>query len=271
MQVIPETSNELLFILDELSHHSFTPKNLIHFVKNIEQPSNFFTNTNTNTNTNTKKLCSSNKEHAGNNAIHKKEKYFDPFLTQKDSLFWCFYVLFFGFDKYDMLGNQHFVEEKKIKFQYIEILRSKKDLLKMYKIKPLSEIEDELANKDFIEIKTFVALCIISNLNVMIIDKRKYYEVNMNDTSKVAVIHKYTQPLKFVMDLEAEANEEKIMDYRKHLFKLDTLNYKIKSMQSYKMEELILMCDKLGIQLKEGSENKKITKKVLYDEIFLHF
>ena len=64
----------------------------------------------------------------------KKEKTFDPFLNQKDSLFWCFYVLFFGLDKYEMLGNQHFVEEKKIKFEYIQLFRSKKDILKMHKI-----------------------------------------------------------------------------------------------------------------------------------------
>jgi hypothetical protein len=246
-------------IINELLEHSFSSKNLVQFVKNTTNSTNIITNKQNTNKQNTKPEM----------VTCKNNKYFDPAVLQKDSLFWCFYVLVFGFDKYDMLGNQHFVEEKKIKFQYIEILRNKKDILKMYKIKPLSEIEDELANKEFIEIKTFIALCIVSNLNVMIIDKHKYYEINMNDNADIAIINKYTQPLKFVMDLEV--TNEKLNDYRNKFFKLENLNYKLKSINSYKIDELIIFCDKLGIKMDNDSSTKKLTKKALYDEILLHF
>jgi hypothetical protein len=245
MQHPHEHNSVINALLNDLSEHTFSLQNLTKISEKLEY---------------------SNKK---KNIQKKNETYFDPFLTQKDSLFWCFYVLFFGFDKYEMLGNQHFVEEKKIKFQYIDIFRSKKDILKMYKIKPLSEIEDELANKEVIGIKSFVALCIVANLNVMIINKHKYYEIKMNDTEKITIIYQYSQPLKFVMDLES--TEEKLNNYRNTFFKLDNLNYKLKSINSYKIEELIVLRDKLGIKLNDDISNKKLTKKSLYDEIFLHF
>ena len=263
MPIYPNEIGNENMLINSLLDHTFSSKNLIRFVKNTEKPKNNIQNMNMNSKSENSKSENSKSENSKNN------KYFDPNVSQKDSLFWCFYVLVFGFDKYEMLGNQHFVEEKKIKFQYIEILRSKKDILKMYKIKPLSEIEDELANKDFIEVKTFIALCIVSNLNAMILDKRKYYEINMNDTAEVAIIHKYTQPLKFIMDLHV--TDEKLNDYRNKFFKIDNLNYKLKSINSYKIDELIILCDKLAIKINEDNSNKKITKKVLYDEILLHF
>ena len=258
------SNSNLDTLWDDLSKHIFSSKNLVLFMKNIEHSADIMP---------TKKVRFAKQETNNNNkAPIKREKLhdnFDPSIIHKDSLFWCFYVLLNGIDKYDLLGNQYFLEEKKIKFQYIEILRKNKDLLKIYKIKPLSEIEDELANKDAIGIKTFVALCIVSNLNVMIINKRKYYEFRMNDDKKTTIIHQYDQPLKFVMEMKT--SEETINYYRDSFFKLDTLNYKLKSISSYKTEELMDLCNKLGIKTKHDTSNKKITKKDLYEAIILHF
>ena len=62
---------------------------------------------------------------------------------QIDSLFWCFYILKYGYSNYEMeIYNKYFVVEKAEKFKYIELIRSKKAILKIHKIKPLTEIED---------------------------------------------------------------------------------------------------------------------------------
>ena len=43
--------------------------------------------------------------------------------SQTDSLFWCFYILKYGYSKYEMeVGNQHFTIEKSEKFKYIDLL-----------------------------------------------------------------------------------------------------------------------------------------------------
>ena len=79
---------------------------------------------------------------------------------KKDSLFWCFYILKYGLSKYEMeVGNQHFTIEKQEKFKYIDEIRktNNKDLIKTHKIKPLSLLEDDLANQERISIKTFFA------------------------------------------------------------------------------------------------------------------
>jgi hypothetical protein len=39
-----------------------------------------------------------------------KNTIFTP--TQKDTLFWCLFVIKYGIDKYEMLDNTHFIVEK---------------------------------------------------------------------------------------------------------------------------------------------------------------
>ena len=52
----------------------------------------------------------------------KKQTVFYP--KQKDSLFWCFYILKNGFSNYEMeINNQYFVVEKTEKFKYLARLR----------------------------------------------------------------------------------------------------------------------------------------------------
>jgi len=184
----------------------------------------------------------------------------------KDTLFWCFYVLKNGFSDYETIGNQHFVIEKKIKFQYIDIVRQKKELLKMHKIKPFSDLEDDLANNEIISIKTFIALCIIENINVMIIHKRKFYESINNDTGKISIIYRNDEPLKYV--LESTPSNETIQKYKDTYLKMSSYDSSLKAMSSYKLDELLDICKKLNILL-DGT--KKKTKKDIYQEIVTVF
>jgi hypothetical protein len=197
--------------------------------------------------------------------ILKRLDYFQP--NHIDSLFWCLYILKDGFGKYDMLGNQHFVEEKKIKFSYVDLVRLNKPLLKMNKIKPLSEIEDDLANKQQIGLKTFIAICMIMEINVLVVDKHKYYEFIRDDSKIINIIYKTEKPLKYSLDLNS--SQEKIDNYRKNYFKMPTLDSNLKSITSYKMEDLFNMCEKLGIEV--HNSNKKRTKKDLYELIVINF
>jgi len=246
----PESNTKLL---EEMQSHTFTVKNLTHFTKYKTSKKEEKTN---------KLLKMQQKE------IHKKD-IFEP--MQKDTLFWCLYVLAHGFGKYDMLGNQHFVEEKQWKFKYIELLRTKKDILKMHKIRPLTELEDDLANKQQIGIKTFVALCILTNLNVMIINKHKYFESINNDSNIVHIIYTQDEPLKYSLDLIC--THEKLDKYRKSYYKMPSFDASIKSMTSYKHEELVELSSKLGIEIPSDPKNanKKKTKKEIYELIILNF
>jgi hypothetical protein len=200
---------------------------------------------------------------------------------KKDSLFWCFYILKHGFSKYEMeVGNQHFSIEKQEKFKYIDELRKtcNKDLLKMHKIKPLSLLEDDLANQERISIKTFFALCIVEKINVMLIDKRKVYEILITDDPKIHVIHRNS--ISYEHHIELDVSTDAINVYRETYYKMSTFDATLKSMASYKVEELLELCKKLNISLehpfkeeKDGKEEKKkkLGKKDIYELLVQQF
>jgi len=201
-----------------------------------------------------------------------KDTIYKPF--KKDSLFWCFYILKYGFSKYEMeVGNQHFSIEKQEKFKYIDELRKKcnKELIKMHKIKPLSLLEDDLANQERISIKTFFALCIVEKINVMIIDKRKVYEILITDDPKIHVIHRNS--VSYEHHIELDVSIDKINIYRETYYKMSTFDVSLKSMASYKVEELLELCKKLDIILEEklDEKKKKLGKKDIYELLVQQF
>ena len=196
--------------------------------------------------------------------------------SQKDSLFWCLFILKHGISKYEMeLGNQHFVVEKQEKFKYIESIRKNKEAIKMHKIKPLSGLEDDLANKDRISIKTFLALCVIENINILLVDKRKIYEIIMNDDPKINVVHRNSTTYEHYIELDV--TKENVEKYRDTYYKMSSFDDSLKSMTSYKVEELLELCNKLNIDLlqdnKEKGEKgeKKRTKKDIYELVVMNF
>jgi hypothetical protein len=248
----------------------FDSKNLLQFTKHTIQESEPLKRENTKLENQKKKLETPKK---------KLEKHIESLvkseslpvqkpmyhLKQKDSLFWCFFILKYGLSKYEMeIGNQHFVVEKQEKFHYIETLRQNKELLKMHKIKPLSGIEDDLANKERISIKTFFALCIIENINILLVDKRKIYEVQMNDDPVVNVVHRNSVSYEHYIEFSAES----VNKYRETYFKVSGFDDTIKAMSAYKVDELMELCDKLGINKKDSKPEEKssIIKKVKYSK-----
>jgi hypothetical protein len=179
------------------------------------------------------------------------------------------------------IGNQHFSIEKQEKFKYIDELRKtcNKDLLKMHKLKPLSLLEDDLANQERISIKTFFALCIVEKINVMLIDKRKVYEIIITDDPKIHVIHRNS--VSYEHHIELDVSVDAINVYRETYYKMSTFDVSLKSMASYKVEELLDLCKKLDIILdkssneengeKEKEKKKKLSKKDIYELLVQHF
>ena len=191
---------------------------------------------------------------------------------QTDSLFWCFYILKYGLSKYEMeIGNQHFAIEKAEKFKYIETLRKNKDILKINKIKPLSELENDLANNQRISIKTFFALCIMEKINILLVDKRKIYESITADGSKMNVVHRNS--VSFEHSIEFNVPDDKLVLFRDTYYKVQGFDSGLKSMTSYKSDELLELCKKLDIDVSnmKGNNSKKPTKKDIYELLVQNF
>jgi len=191
--------------------------------------------------------------------IIPKHEFFIP--DKKDTLFWCFYILHFGFDKYNLIGNTSFSMEKNFKIEMIEPMRKSKSLLKSHKLK-IHDVEDELVNCLKIGIMGFTALCLYHNINFILIHNRTYIELNLNDDDKIYVIHKIGDTYSYDID----ASIEKIDNYKNTYYRIININKPIKGISAYKVDDLNEIAKKLNIDL-----NKTYNKKDLYQEIVNKF
>lgn len=200
------------------------------------------------------------------------ERFFFP--KEKDQLFWCFFIIQNGFEKYEYPGTTSFVNEKSEKFKCIEHLRSAKQQLKTKKIKNIKEdVEDELANKQTIGMKTFIALCIANNINIMYIHKRKCFEILFDDQSPSFVVHCINNDDSSAKKYcyEQTASKEQMEKYRTEYFNWESVDKPLKAMSSYKADELVELCNKLGLGLSNGTEDlSKKTKKALYELLVMN-
>ena len=173
------------------------------------------------------------------------------------------------------VGSQYFTIEKNEKFRYIELLRRKesKDLLKINKIKPLSELEDDLANKDKISIKTFFALCIIEKLNILLVEGRKIYQSMNNDSPVINVIHRNSNS--FENYIELNVSNESILNYKDNYYNVIGFDNALKTISSYTVDELLELCKKLNILITKVTgmegEKKKLSKKDIYELLVKNF
>jgi hypothetical protein len=260
-------------IINDLQDYMFTSKNLIRFTKHIIKLSDNKHNEYKNSKYKEIKQTNNNKHSSTkNNEINNK---YIP--KQKDSLFWCFYILKYGYSNYEMeINNQYFVIEKQEKFKYIDTIRRNKDILKLHKIKPYTEIEDDLANKDKISVKTFFALCILEKINVLLVDKRKIYEyicIDIDEKHPLHIIHRNSQTYEHYIELNATTE---ILDkYRETFLKITSFETGLKSIGSYKVDDLLDLCKKLDINIENGNNNsnckKKKTKKDIYEMLVMNY
>jgi hypothetical protein len=276
-------NNKIYNVVECLQDYMFTSANLARYNKDVYMPASLNKKIQTNedafinnySNTHAKVIKTSfiktqDKTPVLNTNIYKPMK--------KDSLFWCFYILKYGFSKYEMdIGSQHFLVEKTEKYANIDLLRTKqnKDLLKINKIKPLSDLEDDLANKERISIKTFFALCVIEKMNILLVDNRKIYQSINNDSPIINVIHRNSKT--YEHHIELNVSNETITEFREKYYNVSGFDKALKSMTAYKVDELQDICKQLNINILENVKDtvnakpKKLTKKDIYELIIQNF
>jgi hypothetical protein len=201
--------------------------------------------------------------------VEKKQTMYFP--GQQDSLFWCYYIIVNGNTKYEMLQNKNFLLAKQMKIELVDKIRKNKDVVKMYKFDTLSGIESNLANDNTINSKTFCTLCAIENINIIYIRKNTYFELLVNDTEEVYVIKEVEAQSKYVFKYGFELiNKEKATIIVNNLYKIENINKPIKCESAYKVQDLIDISSKLGIEL-NNNDSKKKTKKEMYELIIQYF
>ena len=159
-----------------------------------------------------------------------------------------------------------------IKIEYVDKLRENKNIIKKYKIAPLTEIENYLVNENMIDVKTFLILCILEELSVLYLRKNTYYELSFvssdthADKQHVVVCH---SPFKYTY--ECEKTPEEIQTYKNTYYKLDQIDKPVKGFSSYKLPELVDISNKLSLDVVNRVTLKKKTKQELYESIIQYF
>jgi hypothetical protein len=188
--------------------------------------------------------------------------------TDNDTLFWCLYIIKNGLTNYSQLSNRNLIVEKKFKIDYVERLRKEKQLIKQNKFDSMTNIENRLVNETRIDINTFLTLCVIGSLNICFIKNKTYYELNMNDSNKIYIIKYFSDKDKYGFE---ETNKDSLDDFRNKYYKVDNIAKPIKSLSSYKTQELVDICNKLEIETLNDSKTKTKSKQDLYESIIKYF
>ena len=203
--------------------------------------------------------------------VKKSDTQFTPF--QKDTLFWCFYIILNGFEEYELHNSDHFATEKNFKIATVEKMRSMKDKFKEAKLK-INEIEDELANKQVITLKGLHALCLVHEVSITYIYGRKYCEFlyksatsssssssGSNNGTGVIVYGKKTNSVKY------DVNEDYMAMLSTTFWKIDNVQKPLASPGSYSVKELQDICTRLEIPITNSETGKNKLKTVLYEDI----
>lgn len=211
------------------------------------------------------------KQYAKKKPVYQVNKIEHDFFIpkEKDSLFWCFYMIQNGDVGYEMLGQITPITEKKLKIDYVEKIRKNKIIVKPYKFSSISNVENQLANEFKIDLKTLLTLCVIESINIFFINNKTYYELNTNDNKDIFVIKKFDND-KFGYKMVSFGSEE-LEKYKSSLFKIDNIDKPIKSISFYKVSDLIEYCNKLVIETVNKETGKMKSKKELYEAFIQYF
>ena len=251
------TSSNNTYIIDELKKYMLD-NNAIHI---------FSQNQITNNNTNNKVYpIKENYKQPFNNLLSTSIKNMFTPSAASDTLCWCLYVMKHDRHAYEMLPHKNVIGEKKIKIEYIELMRKNKTILKTYKFSTLTNMENVLANEKNLDISTFFSLCVLDNLNVLFIKNKTYFELLMTDKDEVFVVHFINNKYCFEV-----SNIQAIVKMKEPLIKLDNVQKPLKPIASYKVDDLTSMCDKLGLTIINDETKKSKNKKDLYDTLFKYF
>lgn len=206
------------------------------------------------------------------NNMTNKNKLFIP--KEQDTLFWCYFMISKGEVEYELLSNKNALTTKQMKIEYVSKIRENKSLLKIktYKFDTLANIESNLANDTFINIKTMLSLCVIDNLNIIFLFNKCYYELLLNDDSgSYFVVHEMNNNSKYAKKygFQTMTNEE-VNEIRTNYYQVERIDKPFKSISSYKLPELHSIVMKLGLNDK-NENNKAKNKTELYEDILQYF
>jgi len=221
--------------LKNLNHYILTNEKIINILNN-----NFYNQCNTKK----KVICKS--------ITRENTQYFTPELH--DTLFWCFYIIHFSFEEYQLLSQSGFKEEKDFKMKFIKLLQDSKQLLKQHKLKYII-LENNIINDKKINLTSLYALLLYYKYNAVIVVDKIYYIFQNSDEEKYSLIEYKDNNYHIHYDCKVE----KIQYIKDNLVNMNPLKNCLYSPSYYKVSDLVTIYKKLACV--PFDKNGKIKKK----------
>lgn len=197
---------------------------------------------------------------------------------QKDSLFWCIYIIIHGYNDYNNIIRNYGVRQLEEKQKIFEFIKENKSKIKNTNYKITNVSIGEMMS-EFITIhKETSMLCLIAmivyyNINIIIVDLDNHTMLEFwankeeipsmdNDSKRNTYILYKRKNGKYKLKME-NIPTSKINDMKEEYIVLESYNKPLKSISSYKVNDLERMIKILGISLEE----KKYKKNELYEMI----
>ena len=181
---------------------------------------------------------------------------------EKDKLFWCFYIIKNGLDKYHSITQNYFQIEMNFKISTAEKLAQNDVLLKQNKLKR-EKIESELVNDKTISLTGLHALALLYNINILLIFDHFFYRMSGVSDDEPYILEKDTNGNYGIISNLSE--ERKKIIYDKY-YEIEDYRKPVRTISAYKVDDIRNIAQKLGILHCDNLGNKK-TKKILYEEI----
>ena len=207
----------------------------------------------------------------------KNDEYIEP--MQQDTLFWCCYIIAYGYNDYLQIGRNYGVRELEEKQKILEFVKTNSSKVKNtnYKITnvAIQEILSELMTvQKQTSMLVLISMLVYYNINLLVVDKTgkcmlefwankdniPRMDTICNDDNALTYILYKNEQGKYKLQLENLATS-KIYELKNNLIVLDHYNKSLKSMTNYKVDELEAMAKKLGLL----NDNKKYKKNELYE------
>jgi hypothetical protein len=202
------------------------------------------------------------------NTITVKEDLISP--KQSDTLFWCLFIINFGYGEYLEVDRNYGVKELEVKKHIGDFITKNPHTMKTTGTKmtkaAVQEILSELltSQKDT-SMNSMMAILVYYKINLIIVNSTKLlmleFVADKDNELPTYVLYKDAYG-KYSVKTEPLTNDE-ITDIKNKMICLESYLKPLKSISNYKVEELEELAKKMGIYEKY----KKYKKTDLYQEI----
>lgn len=180
--------------------------------------------------------------------------------TTYSSLFWAFYSLINN--THEVLEQNKFKIKNNFSLKFVEQINKEKSFLKQNKLK-FHDIESNILYDKDINLSTLKCLVLLNKINLVYVCNNKYYLIESNDDDNYFYISKSQLTWKCDQNLK---KSELVNGILANKLLMENIRTCLKSLSSYKVDDLIKMATILSIPINNKSGKRK-TKQQLYEEI----